>query len=101
MTNTLRYVSEEYPDIKFYFLKKQLSNIFQIHREYSRDRRWKTDMCMICDVFYYLLDRCNELVVVFSFWDISYMKLTNNYTCVVVHYMFCVVLRTLVLLIDM
>ena len=31
-----RYVSKEYTKIKFYFLKKQLSDTFQIHQEYTR-----------------------------------------------------------------
>jgi len=31
-----QYVSKEYPKIKFYFLKKQLSDTFQIHQEYTR-----------------------------------------------------------------
>jgi hypothetical protein len=39
LTDTPRYISKEYPKIKFYYLQKQLFDTFQIHWGYAGDRQ--------------------------------------------------------------
>ena len=63
--------------IKFY-LKKKLSNTFQINQGYARDRQRKTDICG----FYYFWDICNWLIVVFFIINITYIYIyILSYIC--------------------